>query len=320
MLRIEFSLHDLARVRLMTAHAPVAETMFAINLLHCDGGGKPFERWRRAVRAQLGPLANSLGPHVRSLRFTPELFTMREGAFNRAERPFMAVCDGQESAAAVHRFYQIAVAPYWKRVHSYLEAEHASRSVIALSAGIEGLLSTLDPLAKWKPPVLEISAPFSKTVRLDGRGLLITPSLFHAEPPNVFLCDSSRSSPVLVYPTPFNVTDAKSLWNLSAPDERMLNALIGRTRAGVLRALSQSHTTTGLSRRLGVSPAAVSQHTSILRDAGLIITRRKRNSVWHSLTPLGLALLNDSGSDLGAGEAVAGDGQPKLRAVNGRGC
>jgi hypothetical protein len=30
----------------------------------------------------------------------------------------------------------------------------------------------------------------------------------------------------------------------------------------------------------------------VLREAGLITTRRKQNTVWHSLTPLGQALIS----------------------------
>jgi DNA-binding transcriptional ArsR family regulator len=42
---------------------------------------------------------------------------------------------------------------------------------------------------------------------------------------------------------------------------------------------------------LGISPAAASQHASVLRNAGLLVTRRDRNTVLHTLTPLGSAML-----------------------------
>jgi DNA-binding MarR family transcriptional regulator len=50
-------------------------------------------------------------------------------------------------------------------------------------------------------------------------------------------------------------------------------------------------TTSELAALLGVTPSAVSKHTAILREAGLISTHRDRNTVLHSLTPLGSALL-----------------------------
>jgi DNA-binding transcriptional ArsR family regulator len=42
---------------------------------------------------------------------------------------------------------------------------------------------------------------------------------------------------------------------------------------------------------LAISPAAASQHTTVLRNAGLLVSRRDRNTVLHTLTPLGAAML-----------------------------
>ncbi|OQD51681.1 hypothetical protein BM536_038735 [Streptomyces phaeoluteigriseus] len=49
--------------------------------------------------------------------------------------------------------------------------------------------------------------------------------------------------------------------------------------------------TTELAARLGVSLAAVSQHTKALRDARLITTSRRGGSVLHVATALGRELL-----------------------------
>ncbi|WP_420807874.1 ArsR/SmtB family transcription factor [Amycolatopsis antarctica] len=76
-------------------------------------------------------------------------------------------------------------------------------------------------------------------------------------------------------------------------------ALVGRTRAAVLNALSDSSTTGELAERLGISAAGVSQHTGVLRSAGLITTRRNRNSVMHSITPLGVSLISGGGPQSG---------------------
>ncbi len=42
---------------------------------------------------------------------------------------------------------------------------------------------------------------------------------------------------------------------------------------------------------MGISLAAASQHASVLRNAGLITTRRRGSAVLHVLTPLGAELL-----------------------------
>ena len=40
------------------------------------------------------------------------------------------------------------------------------------------------------------------------------------------------------------------------------------------------------------SPASVSRHTHVLREAGLVATTRDGTAVRHTLTPLGIALLD----------------------------
>ena len=70
-----------------------------------------------------------------------------------------------------------------------------------------------------------------------------------------------------------------------------LALLLGRTRAQALAALAEPCTTGELARRIGVSPATVSHHTSVLRAAGLISSHRNGVKILHRLTPRGSALL-----------------------------
>ncbi len=76
--------------------------------------------------------------------------------------------------------------------------------------------------------------------------------------------------------------------------QRALAALLGTTRAQVLLyvAAGSDVTATDLVRRLGVSAATVSHHTTVLRNSGLITTRRVGGSVRHALTLSGRGLLN----------------------------
>jgi DNA-binding transcriptional ArsR family regulator len=72
---------------------------------------------------------------------------------------------------------------------------------------------------------------------------------------------------------------------------RPLEALLGRTRAAVLAALATTSTSTELSARLGISTASASEHVGVLRDAGLVVSRRTGRTVQHALTPLADAVL-----------------------------
>jgi DNA-binding transcriptional ArsR family regulator len=87
--------------------------------------------------------------------------------------------------------------------------------------------------------------------------------------------------------------DARSarLWAPSRSRGSALAALVGRNRAAVLQSVADGCTTTELARRVGISLAAASQHASVLRGAGLIVTRRQGSAVLHVLTPLGAELL-----------------------------
>ena len=64
-------------------------------------------------------------------------------------------------------------------------------------------------------------------------------------------------------------------------------ALLGRTRAAVLRALTTPRSTGELAVALGISPAGASQHAGVLRAAGLVASRRDGRRVRHAVTALG---------------------------------
>ncbi|MEV1178870.1 winged helix-turn-helix domain-containing protein, partial [Nonomuraea sp. NPDC049784] len=72
-----------------------------------------------------------------------------------------------------------------------------------------------------------------------------------------------------------------------------------RTRAAVLATLRAPATTTSVAERVGISLGSASQHTTVLRNAGLISTTRTGGAVLHTLTPLGQALLH-SGPNVGS--------------------
>jgi DNA-binding transcriptional ArsR family regulator len=153
---------------------------------------------------------------------------------------------------------------------------------------------------------LEIAQPngWTQDIQLDGRGLVIVSSVFLSSTPRLFVDAHSRDhSPVLAYPTPLDIMSAMALWDPRLCNDRALGALVGRTRAAILEALTETYTTSQLGRKVGVSAAAASQHTAVLREAGLIMTRRKQNKVLHTVTGLGSALIK--GNDLGEKGVVA---------------
>jgi DNA-binding transcriptional ArsR family regulator len=294
MLQVFFTSEDLARTRVFVPADPAVETLFAAQFLARRAHSSLFELWQAGILGKCDSSIRSITSSPRVPRPTTELFVRSGGKAGPARPHTMSSGEcGPEWSVAIRRFHQVAIAPYWKRVRSCLAAERAARGRILLEEGVHGLLSSLHPAAAWEAPRLSIHGPADQEVRLGGQGLLIVPSLFMRDRLEVFLpAPRTDGPPVLVYPMPIDVPTANTLWTMSTHKEEALMALVGRTRAMLLWTLNESSTTTGLSTKLSVSPAAISQHTAVLRTAGLISTRRDGNRVWHSLTPLGSDLLD----------------------------
>lgn len=68
--------------------------------------------------------------------------------------------------------------------------------------------------------------------------------------------------------------------------------LIGASRARLLELLDRPMTTTGLAGALRMAPSTASRHASVLREAGLLTSRRHGNRMMHHRTQLGKALLD----------------------------
>ncbi|MEU9114309.1 winged helix-turn-helix domain-containing protein [Streptomyces sp. NPDC048483] len=188
-------------------------------------------------------------------------------------------------AGVLQRYYEAAVAPYWPRVQGRIEADRAARGRALLDGGADRLLASLPPMLRWRAPVLEADYPVDRDLHLNGRGLLLLPSYFCRRTPVTF--HNSELTPVLVYP----VEHQTPRLTPSAPPERCLGRLVGQTRSAILQGIGVGCTTSELARRVNVSLASASQHATVLRDAGLLVTLRQGNAVLHTLTPLGAALL-----------------------------
>jgi DNA-binding transcriptional ArsR family regulator len=81
------------------------------------------------------------------------------------------------------------------------------------------------------------------------------------------------------------------------PDADRLVILVGRGRAGVLRALRRPATTAGLATELGLAPSTVSEHLGALTAAGVVHRRRAGRRVLYGLEPAGVALVTLLGSE-----------------------
>ncbi|GAA4627492.1 winged helix-turn-helix domain-containing protein [Actinoallomurus vinaceus] len=337
-LRIHFTTGDLVRTHLVDVPDPMWETVLSLHVLQGRAGQAAFGEWRQRVRRDLfrrgeaGTVRERLFSVVPRAGYFPDFLTPPEGLLG-LEAGIEAMCGvpSRRLAAELERlggendpsswrralaepgtrtrselgesfraYHQAALRPYWADVQSRVHADRALRSRLLREEGVAALFSSFAPYMRWRAPVLEADYPVDKELRLDGRGLLLIPSYFCWRQP-VTLADPELP-PTLVYPVEH---DAQGLASPGRGEEALAR-LLGPTRAAVLRATIVGPTTGELADRVGISPAGASQHTTTLREAGLIASRRQANRTIHVLTPLGWALLTgDLGHSLPAAAGLS---------------
>lgn len=324
--RIHFTAEDLARTTVGETLGPLAETMFGVSLLSCPPQHPPgLAGWRERARARLTPEMSPLASLVPRGSWGVDLWTLTGEAptiqqgiealramprdlvlgelefFAQHHNPLPATVwkvaePGSEArerlVRAAYASYRALIEPHWTQVQARLRAERVRRARALVNHGTERLLSTLFPARiRWRPPVLEILMPGETDLYLAGRGLVLVPSLFVGELPSLMSDLRDEAPAKLFFPVDLGDMPGARLLRGSPPSQQTLGALMGPARASALRRVADGCTTAELAEHLSVSVAAAGQHATVLRDSGLITTRRRDGIAWHSLTPLGVALL-----------------------------
>jgi DNA-binding transcriptional ArsR family regulator len=318
MLHIHFTGNDLARTRISGAH-PLWETVLSVRALPTRSGRRTLDGWRARTRARLpgscrillalcpreGPFAEFLlrgeegqswDESIEAVISTPRDRLVREfAALPRLPAYAEALAAGEPRALrelrdALRDYRHAAIAPYWDRIQSRIDVERSFRLRTVAEGGVEALLSTLSADARWDAGVLRVRSPEPRTVRLEGRGLVLAPSVFCDRRPLLLEDREGRGPAVLFFPTSTEFGAELHDHGPGGGRSEALSALLGTTRAAVLRGVVGGTTTTELARRLGVTPSTASEHAKVLREAGLIVTGRTGRRAVHAITPLGVAL------------------------------
>lgn len=252
----------------------------------------------------LTPATHSLSllEHTEALRRTPrtrlqidvERFT-RLHPRRRTPGWFTELAAGRawildEIAQAAETYFQRSLALHWEHIRAQVDHDRMRRGCLLAERGWAALFPSLHPSAHWDYPVLELAYPTQHTVDLNGRGLLLQPSFFCAGAPTV-LADEDLP-PVLAYPIDHTLGWAVPVGH--GDGDRPLAAVLGRTRARLLRTIVEAPgTTTDIARRLRIPPSTASRQLTALREAGLANSHRNGNQVIHTSTRLGVALLHN---------------------------
>ncbi len=325
MVRVNFTSDDVARTRFGLAAAPVGETVLAMVELRraatAPGRAHPGQ-WLREARlgfpATARPLLDLVGadcPWPDFLdAFTPELGegleqvrgtsrnTLRADLTyawgNRPGKPQTWVrnlADGDRESVelvvrALRDLHDAVVKPRWETARVAFHTDVARRMPVLAEGGYEALFGTLHPGLRWHDGGLERTG-VGPDVQLHGEGILLMPSAFWVGEPRFSLSRGQHRPNILFYAAQVNGQLAGQD-ALADPDTQDgLAALLGPTRAAVLRALREPRGTADLARTLCISLVSASEHAKVLRDAYLIETRRPGRTARHSLTALGAAML-----------------------------
>jgi DNA-binding transcriptional ArsR family regulator len=320
-LRIRLDLDDLGRVRLGRRVADPIEAVYSSQALRLPDAVPLAGRWRARIAPRLRPDVGVLFEVMPRDRPAPA-FLVRPGAgleevvegvhrmpartlladlqAVHGRHPTRSVTALGRGDGAARRELATALTSYFRAfavdlpaVRTLVAADLARRTATLAAGGMAALLDSLHPALRWRPPFIEVDGPGADlVVGLAGRPLRVEPALFLGPRPQLLLRDDTQYA-YLTYP----VLGTPRFDDAGTSGSDGLVDLVGRTRAAALRALRTECTTTGLARRLGMSPATASEHAAVLRRAGLITTTRTGRSVRHQLTSLGLAMLSADPAD-----------------------
>ena len=178
--------------------------------------------------------------------------------------------------------WEALVAPHWPRVRAVLEADVAYQSRRLAEGGLDTLFADLHPTVHWTGDTLIRDPGGDEHHDLDGRGLILMPSVFKWD--EVIIITDAPWQPTLVYP-------ARGLGNAFEPRRgtpaAALTKLVGRTRAHLLTGLEEPASTSRLAHRHALALGTVSEHLTVLREAGMVVGERHRHEIRYRRTELG---------------------------------
>ncbi|QKW30794.1 winged helix-turn-helix transcriptional regulator [Streptomyces seoulensis] len=223
------------------------------------------------VRQDLDHLARhqgDLGPRLRALRSDPQTLLAKV-------------------AEELEAYWELALAPYWARIRAVLDADIVHRAHMTAEYGTGHLLNDLHTSLSWDGNALRMAGRKQPLTRpTAGAGLLLIPSAFTG--PGLRTRTTPPDPPQLAYPA----RGTGTLWEpRSVTRADALRAVLGRSRTLLLTELEIPDSTTQLAHRTGLSPAAVSQCLTALRDAGLVSAHRVGRSVLYARTAAAEVLL-----------------------------
>jgi DNA-binding transcriptional ArsR family regulator len=309
-IRANLDADTLARVRL--APSPAAETTAWLALTAGRGQHPVFGDPGAAARDALGDpdarLVAAVLPPPGTRAYTPDLLTPKPAAgladqldriaatpgqtvadqLASTGRPLSpavraAVADGTfapRAARGLRCFWQSAIADGWASLRATMDADLAARARTMAARGVGALLGSLHESVTWADGTLTVRSAWQEEFTLHGAEIVCVPAVLAWPRLSVQLCDPGDA--VLGYP-------AAGIGTRRA-GTGAVDALVGATRAALLRDLDVPRSTASLAARHHLAPPTVSYHLKVLRHSGLVTAHRDGQFVLYQRTDAGHVL------------------------------
>jgi DNA-binding transcriptional ArsR family regulator len=221
--------------------------------------------------------------------------------FHSRMRELVALSEGDQQvkdrvAAGLEQIHRMAFGSDWDAAEASLLAEVTRRSTDLAYLGLEHVLSGLHPRVSFKLGVLTVhSDRIDANIEGTGNGLVFVPSVVASK--RLSLKINSRDPIVVVYPIAAAKPSGRPAARPVRPVEQRLRSIVGYSRGSIMLALLAEPrlSTSELARRCGIAVSSASEHTTALREGGLIHSRRERNRMLHTLSAVGIQLARAGG-------------------------
>jgi len=321
---IDFRLSVEALGNTRFGYSPLAEAASSLRLLGGEKPGFVMQPWLTDVAGQLGPVDLALlrdvvppgnwAPDFLFLWSPDPKVTIEDQLDQLAALPVARIRRDLEQgwpdhplpgriaellahprpgamiADALWKYWQVAIAPYWSRIHAVLDDDVSYRGGRALARGFLSVFEDLHPEVTREDHLVRVDKPQHPSQVLVGDHITLVPSVF-VWPGLIIMeeCEGANS-----FTLTYAARGVGKVWE-GLPDAEVadndLGALLGRNRAEILRRLGIPMTTTQLARELGQSPGTVNQHLSILKRNGLLESWRSGRSVLYRRTALASSII-----------------------------
>ena len=312
MIQLRLAAGDLERMRFDVS--PMVEVVQSGRMLSSGRGRAPYQEWFaeardrvRALDTQLLALLLPEGPFIADFLVSrpahvagidEHLRAIAEYPADRLRDDLLVVWPdrrpprlvellGDPAAArriadVLHDYWTLLIEPHWRRIKGVLRDDVAYRATRLAADGVDGMLGDLHKELSVADGTLLIDKPHHDLDRtLNGAGLCLVPSVF-SWPQLIVMAQPGQPADIT-----YGCRAAATVWDGAAPLDDPLGALLGRTRAAILRSLEQPGSTTELAVALDHSMPAISQHLAVLSATGLTTRARHGRMVLYARSPLG---------------------------------